>query len=214
MLAEYVKFIYGNSDIVGMIGIWYLIAQLLDHYNKNFKLSRMNVSALNALTVIIFYLCNLSLDVLYTMSVGYYIMDTIYEVRILSSKTRVSLYEGGIIIHHIISVITLGYLLDSYVSSYVFYAYFISEVSNLPMYLAYQLIHLSHLNKMVIGSVTLMEIAAFLYLRMYLGGIMAYNLWFDPNVPIFINISSVAMLIISFVWIIKLSLQAIKKKDD
>jgi len=227
LFSDYVN-VYNLFNIILLSYGWYKLAQFLTYLNNNsFKLSRMNVSGVHALTVIFFYIFNGSLDLLYFLSLTYYIMDTKYEfdnifrstttinttttntntTTTITTTKKISLYDFGIIVHHILSMILIAYLLDPSVNGYIFYIYFLAEISNLPMYLAYHLIHINYSNKKIIRWITIAEATAFGFCRMYLGSYMAYEIWFIVDTPMFIIFSSIIMLLISLIWTVKLIVQ-------
>jgi hypothetical protein len=197
-------------NIILSLYVWHSLANVLNYFNNNFKLSRMNISAVHALTVIFFYLFDRSVYILYYISLAYYIMDTKYELTNIMYSKKKSLYDFGIIIHHLLSMSIISYLLIPSVNIYVFYAYFLSEISNLPMYLAYHLIHINYPNKTLIRWITITEAFSFGFFRLCLGGYKAYQVWYMPDTPMFIIVSSVILLLISLIWTIKLSVQLMK----
>lgn len=176
--------------------------------NKSFKLSRMNVSAVHAVTVIIAYLMEVSGNTLYQISFSYYLLDTIYELITMYQNKKYGIIDLGMIMHHILTMLTVSYLSNQDYGMDIYKAYYMAELSNLPMYLAYHLKHIKYNNKLVITSIVSLEIMAYIILRLYLGGIITLKLLYVP-VPLFINLSSISMLIISAVWTSKLIKQVI-----
>ena len=193
--------------------IWYNIGNYF-YYNlnkKNFKLSRMNVSAVHAISVILSYLIGIPGHLLIYWSTTYYIMDTLYEgVNLYSPEKNVNLYEFGIILHHIISIFIISYLPQPIIGNYIYQSFFLAEVSNLPMYLVYHLQKIGYTNNYVLKSVIFVEALAYIICRLVLCSEIAYDMFFRNDVPWSIWISSVVILIISAVWTIKLFKQLVR----
>lgn len=172
--------------------------------NNNFKQSRMQVSFLHAITVMISYLSNISGELLYYWSLVYYIIDGIPELVIILQKREISLFNFGIIFHHIITIKMLDYLTYLETVKYMYYAFFLAEISNIPMYIVYQLKSINYANKLVLKVLIFIEFITYLIARLIIGSYYLYIMWFDINVPWLMYISSWILLGISIIWTIKL----------
>lgn len=190
--------------------IWYQIGNYLydNAINKNFKISRTYVSAIHAMTVIFSYLLGIPGYILLHLSITYYIVDTTYELINLlipeKPNRKIKIYDLGMLLHHVISIITLTYFTDPKVEYYVFRAFYLAEVSNLPMYVVYQLKANGYKNNYVLKTIIAIEALAYIVLRLIIGGRITYEMWFENEIPLFIFISATLMLIISAVWTSKL----------
>lgn len=193
--------------------LWHYIANCFYYNvnNHNFNLSRIHVSAVHAVVVVISYLLNVPGYVLCYLSVSYFIMDTIYELlSIWAFKSKFRLFDFGILLHHFTSIAVLRYLNYPITAPYMLKAIYLSEVSNLPMYLVYHLRTSGYTNKYLIKPLIVIEAMGYIGLRLVLGGLISLQMWFIKDIPWFMCISSTIMLIISTIWTIKLVKQVIQ----
>jgi hypothetical protein len=190
--------------------IWYQIGNYLCETltNKNFKVSRTYVSVIHAMTVILSYLLGIPGYILLHLSITYYIVDTMYELMNLlvpeKENRKIKIYDLGMLLHHVISMITLTYFVDQKVEYYVFRAFYLAEISNLPMYVVYQLKANGYKNNYVLKTIIAIEALAYIVLRLVIGGKITYDMFFENDIPSFVFISAILMLIISAVWTNKL----------
>lgn len=182
-----------------IIVFWIILTGLFNYFIKDFKVTRMLISTFHALSIILSYNMNYQGSMLTDWSITYYLMDMFYELQ-----DQFRLFKLGIILHHILAIINVSYLNDKVVEHYIFYIFYIAEISNMPMYLWYYLSHTGYSNHPILNYIILSEIIFYIILRLGIGTYMSYQYFFIPEMPILINISSVIMLIISMIWTIKL----------
>lgn len=196
-----------------LLFIWYQIGDYL-YYNinkKNFKLSRMHVSAIHATSVILSYLIGISGHLLMYWSTAYYVIDTIYEfINLYKPEKKINLYEFGIVIHHFISMFILSYIPHPNIGYHVYKSFFLAEVSNLPMYTVYHLQKVGYTNNYILKPTIFIEAMAFIICRLIICGQIAYEMFFRPDVPWSVWLASIGILIISAVWVGKLFKQIIQ----
>lgn len=175
-------------------------------FDGNIKLRRMNVSVVHAVIVILSYLFGIPGYILAFISIGYYVTDTIYEFI----RLKLSIFRLSMIHYHLVTIVGLTYFDETSITNYIYYAFYLAEISNLPLYLAYQLKKMNYQQK-VIDFVIFVEILGYVVLRLCLYTEIAYRMMLDVRVPVAINVASVLMIIISAVWtyslVTKLALQ-------
>lgn len=196
-------------QLTGMF-LWYVIGNSLYYYNNcDFKISRIVTSAIHASTVILFYIMSnyfSNLWLLYEISRGYYIIDTLYELIALRRVPSIKLYHLGLILHHVVTIFGLNYLLNPLTSYYFYRTYFLAEVSNFPLYAIRFFNYKGYNNKYIINSTILIEFIGYLYLRMMLCGPVVYSVLFD-TLPYGFKFMTITMYIISGMWTYKLGKQ-------
>ena len=196
-------------QLIFLIGWTYYGNKLYQRTNKNFNISRLCNSATHAILVILCYLFYIPSYMLHYISITYYVIDTLYEIINLFPQTEknIKAYDFGTIAHHIIIVLSLKYLLDPITCSYVYYLFFLSELSNLPMYVVYYLKKTKYENDWVIRSIIILEAVGYIVLRLILGTKQVYELFFIPSIPMPMIISAISILVISAIWTRKLVTQ-------
>jgi len=190
-----------------LVAIWHFIGNYFYYNvnNHNFKLSRIHVSAVHASTVIIAYLINVPGYILCYWSVTYFIMDTLYELlSIWTFKSKFGLFDAGILLHHFTSIAVLRYLNYPITEPYMLKAFYLSEISNLPMYLVYHLRTSGYTNKYLMKPLIAIEAIGYIALRLMWGGLISFQIWFIRDIPWFMCLASTIMLAISVVWTTKL----------
>ena len=193
--------------------LWYLIGNSLYYYNScDFKIGRVLTSACHAITVVMFYLLNGPTWLLCSLSQGYYIMDTMYELVALKRAESIGLYQLGMILHHIVTGFGLTYLLNPLTTQYMLNAYFLAEVSNLPMYIVRILHYQNYENKNVIKAIIFLEFLAYMYFRMFLCGFIIYDVFTNMELPYVFKGMTLIMYTISAIWTYKLWTQ-VKRKN-
>src|SRR5436309_1869095 len=111
--------------------IWVYITSVLYNYNNfNLRIAKNQISALHATIVIISFILNVPGTYVYYITFSYFILDSIFHIYYFRN-----LFNLGIIIHHIITIGSLYYLLDPKISRFIFYPFFLNELSNIPMYI-------------------------------------------------------------------------------
>lgn len=185
---------------------WYSTGNYLYYNNnvRNFKLTKMHVSGIHALSVVISYLIGLPGNLLYYWSVTYYMMDTAYEFVELYNKTNLKLFNLGMMAHHFVTIGVMGYLEHHHGGKQLYYGFFLSELSNLPMYVMYHLRAIKYNNWYVLKLIVVIEALAFIICRLILGGILSFDLFVTSHVPAFVRFASFLILIISVIWTKKL----------
>ena len=193
-----------------LVFIWYQIQNYL--YNtiahKTFKISRNFVSAIHATTVIFSYLVGIPGYILLHLSITYYIMDSMYELMNLlwpeKPNRKITIYDLGMLLHHVICITVLTQFTHPTVEYHVFRAFFLSEVSNMPMYLVYHLKGVKYMNTNMIKFIIAIEALGYIVLRLIIGGKITYDMWFEKDISSFVFTSAILILIISAVWTNKL----------
>lgn len=178
--------------------------------SKSFKLSRTHVSAIHASSVILAYLLGIPGYILYYWSITYYILDSMYEiVGMIDNNKGIRLFDFGMLLHHFISIAMLKHLCYPGTEKYLYKAFYLAEVSNLPMYMVYHLKVLEYKNKYLTKTLIAIEALGFIVLRLILGGTVTIELVQIDDVSTMLKISAVIMLIISAVWANKLVRQVL-----
>src|SRR6266446_6716899 len=112
------------SQLVFLIGWVYYGSKIYEITNKNFNISRLYNSTTHALLVIICYLFYIPSHTLYYISITYYLIDSIYEIINLTTQTmKIKAYDCGILVHHIIIILSLKYLQDPLTASFTYYLF-------------------------------------------------------------------------------------------
>jgi len=198
--------------------LWtYYGSKLYDKTNKNFDIATLFNSITHASIVVLSYLIGIPGNVIYYITITYYVIDTCYElIRLIPFKSdkqfKLRLYNLGIFIHHILIIYTIKYIADVSTEKYIFYAFYLAELSNFPMYAVQYLKKTKYSNQIVINLLVILEIIAYIYLRLYLCGYQSYLLLFEPGMPIAVVLTAWAMIIISAIWTYKLVMQIYDRK--
>lgn len=170
------------------------------------KLTRNCLSATHASIVVLAYLLNIPGHTVFYVSCGYYILDGSMEVGDFITNRR--LQNCLMIFHHIISVYGLSYLFVSELYHHIYYAFFLIEVSNFPIYIVYYLKTIRYPNQCVIMLAILLEISMSFSCRMILGLkhlIHMYNT--TPGYELFICTLGVLLYSLSALWLLGMCLQ-------
>lgn len=190
--------------VILLIIFWNILLFTFYHKNNSLKLSRNFISAIHALGVVFSYITHINPSIVYYWAISYYLVDGFFEVATINR-----LYNIGLLVHHIVTVKVLIYLNDSYTSDVMFYAFFLSELSNIPMYIVYYLKSIKYPNKLLIKFSIFVEALSFIILRLIIGSKIAYDCYFNLNMPLPLCVASVFILGISLTWILKLVKQLI-----
>lgn len=182
--------------------------------DKNYDIANIFNSTTHAIIVVGCYIFGIAGSTLYYISITYYLVDTLYEFINLvpqnkNKPIKIGLYNMGILIHHLIIIISINYLYYEETNKRMYYAFYLAELSNFPMYVVKYLKKVGYQNTIIVHAIIIIEIIGYIYLRLYLGGIEAIMLLFEANSPWLIIFASFAMLIISAVWTYKLIRQII-----
>lgn len=199
-----------------LLFIWYNIGDYFYYFvnKKNFKLSKLYVSVVHASSVVLSYLIGVPGYILLYWSTTYYIIDTFYEIlELVSFDKKSRLYTLGMLLHHGLTIMALKYLCYPATVNYMYYAFFLAELSNFPMYLVYQLKSLGydHDHPYLLKFVICIEAMTFIYLRLIIGGSMGYEMFWKEEIPPFMKFSAYVVFIISLIWTNKLINQLLAK---
>ena len=209
MSTQILEFLIPLIPLIPLIG-WYFIGDSIYYYNNSdFKIARNLTSAIHAVSVIFFYLIKFNPLYLFYISRGYYIIDSLYELIQMKKNNSIRLYQLGILLHHVLTIIGLNYLTNDLTSHHIYRTYFLAEVSNLPMYLIRYLLHNNNNNKYLIKGLTIVEFAAYVYLRLILCVPIIIAVFKDQNTPNLLRLMTLAIYTISGMWTYKLFKQVI-----
>ncbi|ARF12228.1 hypothetical protein Klosneuvirus_4_43 [Klosneuvirus KNV1] len=204
--------------IFGLI-IWaYYGTKIYNLTNKNFHITSIINSTTHASIIVLSYLIGIPGTIVYYISITYYILDTCYElIDLIPDKTnkpiQIRLYNLGIFIHHAIIIYSIKYIANEVTEKTIFYAFYLAELSNFPLYAVQYFKKTKYQNQIIINMFVIIEIISYLYLRLYLCGYHAYLLLFEQNIPYAVTITAWSMLIISAVWTWKLIMQVYNHKS-
>ena len=173
--------------------------------NYNRKIARNLVSATHAILVILCYTLNVTAKNMFYVSYGYYLMDLCIELHYLLFHNNKITSSLALIIHHIISCYILCYLNGNYVPKYLYYSFFIIELSNIPIYIVYHLRRIKYNNKTILKCLLYLEAVSFIFFRLILCGINIHNSY--KYIPNDVLISALSIYLISIIWTYALFVQ-------
>lgn len=168
---------------------------MLSGYKHNFKIQRNIFSSIHASCVILSYLLGLPGYILYYISMAYYGIDTCLELL-----TMHSIYNIGMTFHHIVSLMALGYLHNPSTYHHIYFPYFITELSNLPLYVVYHLKAVKYNNKYMMNLLLIIEATIYIGLRLVYGLKMGYVMLFINYTPWPLLIAFVLIYLMSMMW--------------
>lgn len=173
------------------------------------KLIRNLCNACHAICVVIAYITSLPSNQLFYGSIMYFMCDTYYEILCMRKRQfNVKIYELGMIIHHLVSMLSMLYLLNpGPTADMVYYFYYILEFSNIPMYLVYHLKQIKYSNKSLLKMLLVGETFWYIYFRLYLGGSRIYEYLCNDGESLIIKCYMITLWVLSVIWSIKLSVQ-------
>jgi hypothetical protein len=194
--------------------LWGLCANVYYYLcGNNFKVSRMFVSATHATSVILAYYMNIPGYYLYYFSVSYYLVDTFFELTNIllpeNGHKNIKLFDCGIVLHHFVTMSGLVYLWYPETQNHMYYAFCMSEISNLPMYVVYYMKH-KKIDEEITRKAIICEAIAYVFIRLILGSKMVCELWYNDNIPSLMTFSAIIILVLSYVWTAKVISQALK----
>lgn len=187
-----------DQELFFAIGCWVLYMTNI-HSNIMPKIARNIASVTHASFVVLFYIMGVSAKHMFYLSCGYYLVDTILEINQFIENKKMS--SIGLIFHHLTSCYVLQYLLDDIVSPYVFFPFFIMELSNFPVYLTYHIKTVGYIDNYILKLSTYLEIITFVVLRMIVGNYNLYIAYVSGVVPMGALICAGSICGISFVWL-------------
>jgi hypothetical protein len=147
-----------------------------------------------------FYLFGLLPAYLFYISIGYYIVDSLFELyNYFKTKRTTNLLIVG---HHLVSSLVIHKLTDQNDPnmSLMFETFVQVELSNYPVYLVYHLKTIGCTNQLVIKALTLLEIAGYAYLRLYLFGIKIYHAIIFGTFSYLMIVGSIVIYGLSCAW--------------
>ena len=147
--------------------------------SRDKKLSRNTVSMYHSVLVI--GLCYMESHILIKyLSIGYFLYDTIHTLK------QRSLLNSGFILHHILCMIALNYIDDKNYTYHFIQFIKYSEISNIPMYIVYDMMHTKK-NPNVIALVQCVQTILFMIIRGPILFYYGFNLTTSPNVTYYVS---------------------------
>jgi len=147
---------------------WTFLNFVYLYYNANNKKLASNfTSATHATSVVFAYLLGIPGQYLFYASCGYYCFDGILNFYEFIFTKR--LQNFLMIFHHFISIYGLSCMEIPELYHHVYYAFFLIEVSNFPIYVIYHLKTIKYSNQCIIILVLLSEILMSFICRMVFG---------------------------------------------
>lgn len=174
----------------------------------NIKVARNIISFIHATSVILFFTFGVPANCLFYMTCGYYIMDGLVELVYLVKDKKLT--NLPMIVHHIVSCFALSYLRDPVVAKYLYYSFFLMELSNYPIYLVYHLKSNGYDNENVIKGLISVEALGFTVLRLWFGGKILYNATMSNEVPYITLLASAIIYVMSIFWVYGMIQQIMK----
>lgn len=192
--------------LVASTCFWYFLYRLSPN-----NITRNYLSAVHATFIVTSYLFVSNIEYLYYPSIGYYIADCLHEINGIYHSNNIELTQIGIVIHHIIMLLGLGTLFDPANAQYFYKAYWLAEISNYPLYIRSHLRNKKILNTFVTIIVIFFQVLLFIVLRLWLCGIIMYDMYNNNamNMPLYIMSST--LYIMSAIWTYMLSKQFLYK---
>jgi len=178
------------------------------------------IHAGGAITLCIFYLIDYRWkNYVMVYGTGYFLYATLYQYILLVGKTFMKFenkMSNTYLIHHIITFISLSYISQPTLEKYLILGYLFAEVSNIPMYIAYnQLNNVKAFEKIYkednttiyarkirpSSEVLYAEAIIYTYSRIFLGGYLIGKLCYTTSSLI---IEGILLYMMSIIWCIKL----------
>lgn len=191
-----------------LISVWIIIIKSINSYYKkyNFKITTNLNSFFHAINVIFLYLIGINPIIVHYWSCAYYLLDLIMTLK----EFKITIYDSGILLHHFVTLYTLNYLCYLETYQYMFNGFFISELSNIPMYIVYHLKSTDYQNTIIINCIIIIETMGFIGLRLLYGGQILIIISFIDRMPLLMCVSAWIIFMISFYWSCKLVNQIYK----
>lgn len=203
---------YIYYTIIGTLLSWLAMTYVLHNGTDSIKITRNYISALHATFVLLFFTFSVPSSCLFYVTFGYYMFDGIMELYYLVKTRR--FYNLTIVLHHIIACFISYYLRDEVVSKYLYYSFFLTEISNFPIYLVYHLKLKGYNDNFVIKSLICVEALSFFVLRLVLCGINLHKSIISNEVPYPPILCGCLIYIMSTIWLYGMILQIFRKSDD
>lgn len=144
--------------------------------------------------------------------IGYFMLSTIFQLLQFGNKMSLPY-----IIHHIVTLTSLYNITDPSLQKYIMIGYLLAEISNIPMYIAYNQVHnidvfVNYYKKQdnniymehVKPSKELLYVEAIIYTfcRILIGGYLIYDMVYVT--PYFITFIGLTLYSMSIIWCMKL----------
>lgn len=175
--------------------VWIVLLYLIDKKNNYLKISRNMISAIHAFGIVITYFLDIPVYFIIYWSTTYYTLDSLFVLLSMSK-----MFDIVMVFHHIIAIGIVQQLTDIYIGHFIQYCFFLTEVSNLPMYPVYHLKSLKSNRKILIKFLTFCELIFFVTFRLIMGAIALYKMILSGYATIFIMLTSSIIYIMSVLW--------------
>ena len=192
--------------------LWMGLSLILYNNTNNIKITRNYISTIHATFVLLFYIFSVPSSCLFYVTLGYYAFDGIIELYYLFKTKR--FYNLTLLIHHIVACVVVCYLRDPIVSKYLYYSFFLTEVSNFPIYLVYHLKSKGYNNENVIKMLICIEVLSFFILRLVLCGFNLHEIIVSNDVTYIPILAGIIIYGMSIIWLYGMILQIFKKPND
>lgn len=179
-----------------LLSIYYYYAS-----DKMSKKSRNFINFTHAVGIILAYLIGLNENYIYKWSVSYYAYDIIQNIINMSN-----LFQIGMLFHHIITIYILNFLEIEQLSSYIIFGFYLTELSNLPMYIT-KYFNYINCNPLLMKFMTILEILFFGYFRFYLGNKILYKIYSLGYINYTFFVPVIILEILNLFWLNKLKKQ-------
>lgn len=186
----------------------------IPNYMYRNDIVRNFVSATHATLVVLFYLFDLNVYILYYLSMGYYICDTVLELsNVDSDLSKFKISQLGVILHHVILLMSLHYLLDN-LTSYIFLnGYFLAEMSNYPLYIRGHLYYTKCKNAYLVFVALSVHAALFFLFRLCFTLPIIYNIFFMSTISAPFKLMAILLYVLSASWFYKIVKQIYSKAN-
>ena len=185
-----------SISIICSYYFWHLMDDLLSKVGMNEKHKLNIMSVINALIIIMCviynqlnYIGNINASIICTVyPVGYYANDS---VRITKTIHNNFLTKITYLFHHVISIIIITWCVENNNIQIQLIIFGLIEFSNLPVCFVYYLKH-SNYNKDIIKFFTIVEIATYGFIRIFIGGMIILSQK--------TNILFIMIYVLSLIW--------------
>lgn len=177
--------------------------------NKKFGKSIIINNVTYSIIVILSYLIGISRNIIYYISITYYIINSCYKMISLipyknTKSMQFQVYDIGILLHNIIIIYTIRYITDNMIGALIFYWLYLIEISNLPIYAVQYFIKMKYKNMNVINLLMVFIVSTYIYINLYLCSYLIYLLLLESTTPILIIVVIPLIIIINGISIYKL----------
>lgn len=208
-------FLEVTQKLLATIFTWVLWSSCM-HNTFIPKIARNMTSISHATLVVLGYLCGVSGDGMFYISFSYYFVDLVLEIQQFIEHKKLSGF--GLILHHVVSCYVLQYLNDDVVMPYLYYSFFVIELSNFPVYLTYHIKISGFIDNTILKYSIYLEIIAFAILRLCVSNYNFYLSCVSGVVPLDALVCAGSICVISFIWFVGFVIQVVnmngKHKTD